>query len=267
MNLLKRELAPILPEAWEVIDAEATRVLKLHLAGRKLVDFSGPHGWRYAAVNTGRLHLLTEQPVEGVSMGIRTVQTLMEVRTPILLDTMELDMIARGASDPDLRSVVVAAEKVAWVEDSAIFNGYKAAGITGIIGASPHAAVPIEGPGGWPAAVVAAKETLRTAGVGGPYALVLGPKAYDEISSASDDGYPVRKHLERQIVDGPIVWAPAIEGAVLLSVRGNDYELTVGQDLSIGYAFHERHRVELYLTETFTFRVLEPSAAIALRRA
>ena len=54
--------------------------------------------------------------------------------------------------------------------------------------------------------------------------------------------------------------AAAIQGGVLLSVRGGDYELTVGQDLSIGYADHDRHTVELYLTESFTFRVLEPRA-------
>src|SRR5438045_2139861 len=59
MDLLKRELAPITSEAWQQIDEEARRVLKLHLAGRKLVDFSGPHGWQLGAVNTGRL-----KPVE-----------------------------------------------------------------------------------------------------------------------------------------------------------------------------------------------------------
>ena len=35
MDLLKRTLAPILPEAWKAIDEEARRVLKLNLAGRK----------------------------------------------------------------------------------------------------------------------------------------------------------------------------------------------------------------------------------------
>ena len=54
MNNLKRELAPISTAAWKQIDAEATRVLKLKLAGRKLVDFDGPLGPTAAAVNTGR---------------------------------------------------------------------------------------------------------------------------------------------------------------------------------------------------------------------
>ena len=54
-DLLKRDLAPITPDALAAVDAEATRVLKLNLAGRRLVDFKGPHGWQLAAVNTGRL--------------------------------------------------------------------------------------------------------------------------------------------------------------------------------------------------------------------
>ena len=41
----------------------------------------------------------------------------------------------------------------------------------------------------------------------------------------------------------------------------------MGQDLSIGYAAHDRENVELYITESFTFRILEEKAAIFLPRA
>lgn len=266
MDLLKRELAPILPEAWKLIDAEATRVLRLNLAGRKLVDFKGPCGWACGAVNTGRLRMFEEQPVDGVSAGIRLVQPLVELRTPILLDTLELDTVARGADDPDLGNVVRAAESTARVEDEAIFNGWQDAGIAGILPSSPHSPIPVGSAAGWPEALVQAKEVLRVAGISGPYALALGPAAYDELSAASEDGYPIRKRIE-QIVEGPLVWAPAVKGAVLVTTRGGDFELTVGQDLSIGYAYYERDRIELYLTESFTFRVLEPAAAVHLIRS
>ena len=267
MDLLKRELAPILPEAWKLIDDEARRVLRLNLAGRKVVEFEGPHGWRCAAVNTGRLELLKEEPVEDVSVGIRRVQPLIEVRTPIVLKTMDLDTVARGGEDPDLAPVVRAAEKIARLEDRAIFHGYPAGGISGIAESSPHPAVPVAKVEEWPRAVVLAKEVLRTAGIAGPYALLLGRRAYDEVSAAASDGYPIRKRLERDLADNSIIWAPALEGALLVSVRGGDYELSVGQDLSIGYAYHTKHEVELYLTESFTFRVLEPRAAVRIDRA
>ena len=77
--------------------------------------------------------------------------------------------------------------------------------------------------------------------------------------------HPLRKRIEENLIDGSLVWAPVLdEGAVLLSTRGGDYELTVGQDLSIGYAYHTKDEVELYLTESFMFRVLEPTAAVCL---
>lgn len=267
MDLLKRQLAPILPDAWKAIDEEAKRVLTLNLAGRKLVDFRGPFGWGFAAVSTGRMRLLQEQPIKNVSVGVRTVQPLIELRTPILLDIMEMDTIARGAVNPELGPVVHAAEIVARTEDRAVFHGYPAAGIVGIIESSPHSPIEVPSVEDWPRAIVKAKEVLRAAGVGGPYALALGLRAYDDLSAASEDGYPLRKRIERTIIDGPFVWAPALDGAVLLSTRGGDFELTVGQDLSIGYAYHEKHQVELYLTESFTFRVLEPTAAIWLKSA
>jgi len=265
MDLLKRELAPILPEAWRLIDAEARRVLALNLAGRKLVDFRGPHGWAFAAVNTGRLDLREEKPAAQVHVGVRVVKPLVELRVPVTLDIMELDGVARGATDPDLDPVVEAAERIALAEDRAIFHGLKAAGIVGLVEASPHASIAVAKPADYPRLVIQAKETLQEAGVDGPYALALGPSAFDQLFAAADDGYPIAKRIAPQILDGPIVRAPALEGGVVLSTRGGDYELTVGQDLSVGYAWRDKHKVELFLTESFTFRVLEPTAAVHLK--
>ena len=104
---------------------------------------------------------------------------------------------------------------------------------------------------------------LRLAGVEGPYALVLGQDAYTIASGGSDDGYPVIEHLER-LVDGGIVWAPGIAGGVVLSTRGGDFELEIGQDLSIGYQSHDEGSVTLYFQESMTFRALTAEAAVAL---
>ncbi|MEO8548811.1 MAG: family 1 encapsulin nanocompartment shell protein [Kofleriaceae bacterium] len=267
MDLLKRELAPITSEAWEQIDEEAKRVLELHLAGRKLVDFSGPHGWTLGGVNTGRLARITKDPVDDVGHAVRVVQPLVELRSPIALPIMELDYAARGAKDLDLDPVIDTAERVAQAEDGAIWHGLDDAGIDGIIPSSPHKPIDVGGGIGWLRAIAQAKEVLRIAGVNGPYALAAGVDAYDELVATGDDGYPLQRRIEENLGVTPIVWAPALRGgAVLLSIRGGDYELTVGQDLSIGYAGSTREQVELYITESFTFRVLEDKAAILLRR-
>ncbi|MDB5217743.1 MAG: Bacteriocin [Myxococcaceae bacterium] len=263
MDLLKRSHAPILDAAWELVDAEAKRVLELTLAGRKVVDFRGPHGWKYAAVNTGRLKILSGAQEE-VSLGVRLVQPLIETRVPIKLAIMELDTVARGADDLDLSPVVDAAKRIALVEDGAIFNGLATAAIEGILPSTPHN-VPL--PADilqLPRVVVDAKEILRKSGIGGPYVLVLGTAHYELVYAATEDGRSLSKRLEQLVPEGHIVQSDAIQGGALVSARGGDYELTVGQDLSIGYAYHTKHEVELYLTESFTFRVLEPAAAVRI---
>ncbi len=112
--------------------------------------------------------------------------------------------------------------------------------------------------------VVDAAETLRRAGINGSYALALGPNCSAGLAQAAQDGYPIRERVEH-FLDGPMVLAPKVDGAVLLSHRGGDYQLSVGQDLSIGYAGHDRDKVYLYLTESFAFRVPERSAAVYLK--
>jgi uncharacterized linocin/CFP29 family protein len=263
VDLLKRSQAPITAEAWEQIDAEARRVLQLNLAGRRLVDFNGPHGWTYAAVNLGRLEIKPDSGL-GVPWGVRTVQPLIELRVPFEMKIAELDDASRGAQ-LELDAVVTAAEKIAAAEDRSIFHGFKVGGIDGIVTASPHTPITIpEDFAEYPSAVVEALEALRRAGVDGPYALALGPDCYAGLAQAAEDGYPIRERV-RRVLDGPMVWAPQVDGAVVLSTRGGDFELTVGQDLAIGYAGRDATKVNLYLTESFTFRTIEKAAAVYLK--
>ena len=94
---------------------------------------------------------------------------------------------------------------------------------------------------GYPGAVAQAVSQLRLAGRQWPYALVLGRRRYTAVSGGSDEGYPVFHHIQR-LVDGEIVWAPAIEGGFVLTTRGGDFELDIGQDISIGYLSHSEYR-------------------------
>jgi uncharacterized linocin/CFP29 family protein len=104
---------------------------------------------------------------------------------------------------------------------------------------------------------------LRLVGVNGPYSVLLGAKAYTELAETRDHGYPVLEHVKR-IVDGDLIWAPAIEGAFVLTTRGGDFELNLGQDISIGYLTHTDAVVRLYLQESFTFRLLTSEASVVL---
>jgi uncharacterized linocin/CFP29 family protein len=73
----------------------------------------------------------------------------------------------------------------------------------------------------------------------------------------------VLEHVHR-LVTGEIIWAPALAGAFVLSTRGGDFQLHIGQDTSIGYSSHNDTAVRLYLQETITFLLLTKEAAVAL---
>ena len=265
MNDLLRELAPVSEEAWKQIEDEARRTLKRMLAARKLVDFKGPLGWHASAVNLGRSERVAIQAGQGVEARLRRIQPLVEIRVPFELAREELETIGRGAEDADLDSVRDAARKAAVVEDHAVFEGYAQIGMRGIAEAAASGVLTISDDyTQYPALVAEAVSNLHGAGVGGPYAIALGPRCYTGLTKTTHNGFPVIDHV-RKLVDGPIVWAPALMGAAVISQRGGDFELTVGQDFSIGYLEHSATAVRLYLQESFTFRVLTPEAAVALR--
>lgn len=61
-----------------------------------------------------------------------------------------------------------------------------------------------------------------------------------------------------------LFWAPAIAGAFVMTTRGGDFDLHIGQDVSIGYSSHTDSAVRLYLQQTFTFLLRTTEAAVAL---
>ncbi len=263
MNNLHRELAPISDGAWAQIEEEASRTLKRHLAARRVVDVLGPKGVELSAVGTGHLKPIPG-PAEGIQTAQREVKALVELRVPFELTRAAIDDVERGATDSDWSPVKGAARTIAFAEDRSVFEGYAAAGIQGIRQGSSNPVLTLPANArGYPDAVAQAVSQLRLAGVNGPYALVLGAEAYTLASGGSDDGYPLLHHIER-VVDGGIIWAPAIEGGFVLTTRGGDFALDIGQDISIGYASHSSTAVELYLQETLTFRVLTAEAAVVL---
>lgn len=265
MNHLHRPLAPISDAAWEEISQEATRELRHFLSGRRVVDLSGPHGWDHSCLDLGRVTDPAGGPADGVESRVRLVQPLTELRTPFTVARSEIDAVDRGAPDADWDPVIDAARRAALAEDRLVFGGFPGAGVRGIVEASPHAPLPITTDYSmYPNHVAKAVEFLKRSGVDGPYAIALGPRCYTGVIETTErGGYPVLEHL-RLITGGPVVWAPAVDGAVLVSLRGGDFELEVGQDFAIGYLDHDAESVTLYLEESLTFRAISPEAAIGL---
>ncbi len=263
MNNLYRELAPISDAAWADIEEEARRTFEQHVAARRVVDLTGPDGVTRASVNTGHLNEI-HTPGEGVIAHLRVSQPLVRLRIPFTVSREDVDDVERGAQDANWQPVKDAAKKIAFAEDHAVFEGYADAGIAGVRESSSNPALTLPAEArDYPNVVSQAVTALRLAGVGGPFSLLLSADAYTMVSETSDHGYPIREHLAR-VLDGEIVWAPAIEGAFLLSARGGDFELRLGQDLSIGYLAHDADTVQLYFQESLTFLVHTTEASVAL---
>ncbi|HUJ33002.1 MAG TPA: family 1 encapsulin nanocompartment shell protein [Candidatus Acidoferrum sp.] len=263
MNNLHRELAPISDAAWAQIEEETSRTLKRYLAGRRVVDVHGPAGAGLSAVGTGHLRAIASGK-EGTVARQREVKALVELRVPFHLDRQAIDDVERGANDADWQPAKDAARQLAYAEDGAIFEGYAAAGIVGIRQGTSNPRMTLPGDvRAYPEAVAQGLSRLRLVGVNGPYAVLLGADAYTALAETSDHGYPVLEHVKR-LVDDKIIWAPAIQGAFVVTTRGGDFDLHIGQDASIGYLNHTDTAVHLYLQETFTFLFLTAEAAVAL---
>jgi uncharacterized linocin/CFP29 family protein len=264
MNHLLRGHAPLTDSNWKLLDEEAVERLEGPLAARRLVDFIGPQGWEHSATNLGRVEAV-DAPEPGVSALRRRVLPLVELRVDFTVSRSEMRDDDRGAVDVDLESLDTAAHQIAICENSAIFNGWAKAGIQGVIECSPFEPEPL-GPDAdsYPRSVARAVEALREAGVEGPYGLALGPDEYIKVIETTEHGgYPLFDHL-KDILEGQIVWAPGLRGAIVMSLRGGDFLLESGQDLSVGYDHHDANEVHLYLEESFSFVVATPEAAAPL---
>jgi uncharacterized linocin/CFP29 family protein len=194
---------------------------------------------------------------------------MVERRTTFEVPRAELDAIDRGKPDPDTDFLTDVARKAALAEDGAIFHGLDAAGIDGIGEASPHDTIILDPDdfSRYTTSVAKAVALLKASGVDGPYGIALGPRCYmGVIETTEHGGYPLLAHLGL-ILGGPVVWAPAVSGAVVMSTRGDDFDLVVGQDFSVGYLTHDAESVSLYLEESLTFLNKGPEAAVRLAYA
>ncbi|HEV7527414.1 MAG TPA: family 1 encapsulin nanocompartment shell protein [Solirubrobacteraceae bacterium] len=265
MNHLLREHAPITDAGWKLIDEEARERLLPGLASRRLVDFSGPHGWERSATNLGRVERVDVSELEGIEANRRVVLALIELRARFVVSREELRAGDRGAEDVDFDELDAAAQRIVEAENTAVFHAWPKAGIAGITASSPHEAI-VRGAGfeDYTGCVARAVELLLRSGIAGPYGLALGREDYTSVvETAEHGGYPLLDHL-RNIIKGPIVWAPGVTGAVVVSMRGGDFALESGQDISVGYSSHDAEVVSLYLEESYSFRVLTPEAAVAI---
>ena len=264
MNILKKSIAPITDKAWEEITDRTKQILATYLTARKFVDIDGPNGLEQGGVSTGRLIVPENQRPEGINYGIREVLPFIEIRKPFELDLWELDNIERGAKDADLSPLEEAVMEVAFFEEKVIYEGFDTIHVEGI--EKSALADPVDIPQNTNAFL---KELgnqiihLSQNAVEGPYSLIINKTEWLELVKLSE-GYPILTQL-KEILGGQVIINQSNEHSYLVSERGGDFELVLGQDFTLGYDSHDTRYVKLYLTASFTFRVLSPEAIVVLK--
>jgi len=265
MEILKKKMAPLSSEMWKEIKDQAKSVLSTSRTIRKFADIDGPYGSDFATVSTGRLKVPRQKWKTGTNYGIREVLPLVEIRIPFELDLWELENIDKGAKDVELDNLDEALKSVVKLEENIIYKGLKDAGIKGLEESSKY---PVEDLPDNPSDILkyigALINRLQQNGVEGPYSLVLEENYWLELINLTD-GYPIIQQL-KDLLEGQIIVNNNFDKSFLLSKRGGDYELTIGQDTSIGYDSHDDRNIKLYLTESFTFRVLSPESIVVMAK-
>ncbi|MDR1378032.1 MAG: bacteriocin family protein [Synergistaceae bacterium] len=268
MGILRRSTSMVSPEAWEELDKQARLVFQAALSARKFVDFVGPKGWNYTAHSLGRLYVDPQQS-GAIRYGINMLLPLVEVRQSFLLDIWELDDIVRGCRNPNLTPLEDAAHAVAEFEEKIIYEGFEPAGIAGLSGASADNTVnlkydldSLDFEPFFLRGLTAALGKLRDSAVQGPYTLVACPSLWNEIYTRGD--YAPFSDKVKNVTGGDIVRSNRESASYLISGRGGDFELVVGQDLSLGYDGREGTNVKFFFAESFTFNVVNSEAVIPL---
>ncbi len=259
MDILKRNLAPISDAAWQEIDNRAKDVLKATLTARKVVSVNGPKGWDYTVISEGRLEV-GEESSEGVRTGVYKVKPLVEARKAFELNKWELDNLSRGAKDLDLDALEDAVKSLALFEEEAIYNGFSQADIIGLKAYAKEARSLGEGSEEILESLSEAILKLKEVYAEKPYTLIVGKGVFKKLNKLYNGALLL--DVVKELIGGDVIYSEAIEGAFLLPFNHEDIELTVGQDFSIGYESHDSKTVKFFITESFTFRVLDEKLII-----
>ncbi|MFW5971912.1 MAG: family 1 encapsulin nanocompartment shell protein [Bacillota bacterium] len=265
MTLLKRHLAPIDDEVWSFIEEEARDVLVDKLNGRKVVNTVGPKGMDYAAYNTGRSMKLDVKDDDAI-YSIRNVLPLVEVEVPFTIKRSEIESYLRGAKDVDTDDLIDAVNKIANIENNALYYGLEEAGIEGLVSVSDQVTIEVTEETGLITPITSAIQGLKKESVDGPYNLVVGPYLYSLLHKLDEHGYPLRNKIT-ELIGGNIIFSEEMEEKGILIADGeDDFELIVGQDISIGFRRENDEEIEFFLTESFTFKANTPEAVIVFEK-
>jgi uncharacterized linocin/CFP29 family protein len=191
---------------------------------------------------------------------------LAEIRADFSLSWTAVEVFERGAPTLDTSAGEGAAREVALAEDRIVLYGDPVG--HGFLESEGSPSVTVQDwskPGQALSDVLRAVEALDGLGISGAYELVLSPaRYYAFLQGAEDGGYPTSRHL-KTVIEGVHRSAVLKQAGALFSTRGDDFVITVGGDLSVGYRGHDTAGVHLFCIETVASQVVTPEAVCLLK--
>ncbi|MBN2504197.1 MAG: bacteriocin family protein [Bacilli bacterium] len=255
MDLFKQNLAPIPGEAWAEINNRAEKVIKSVLTARKALHVEGPFGFEKTVVSTGRLNLLPDNDKSGVRSGLYDSHSLLETRQNFELSRWELDNVIRGTKDIDLEPLEKAAEAIAKFEEKALYYGNKDANIRGLIELA-GTKITLKGDSQTILQEVSrAVIKLEEAYANKPLDLIVGDDFYDQLNKIH--GAKLLREIVESVIGGKVIRSSNLQGGLLLPNNHEDLELTIGQDYTIGYEFHDQTSVKFFIMNSFVLNVYD----------
>lgn len=263
MDMLRRETAPLSERVWKELDQAVARTARHVMSARRVATFDGPRGWDFIAAPLGTMTPCHTR--EGrATVCIPEAVLLPQVRADFSLPWSAVEVFERGGPALDTQTAEAAAREVAMAEDRLAFFGQPLG-----VGFLTSKESPRLGLRDWSQAehvladLLKAVETLDSLAVPGPYEAVLAPRRYYAYLSASDEGYPITRHLKGVLAD--VHRSTVMEdGGAVFSLREGDFILTVGGDLAVGYRSHDREAVHLFCVETVAAQAVSPESVCRL---
>lgn len=264
MDVLRRGSAPLSDHTWKAIDQAVVQEARHVLSARRIATFDGPKGWEHLATPLGTM---TTCPTGrgGASVCVPSLVLLAEIRVEFALATALVEAFERGAPTLEADAAEAAAREVALAEDRLLLYGDPVG--RGFLTGTESPRVQL---GDWsrPGAVVSdllrAVETLDKLGIPGPYeALLSTERYYAYLRATTEGGYPAARQL-RHVLGGVHRAMVMQEAGAVFSMRGGDFVVTVGGDLSVGYRAHDETSIHLFCIETVTGQAVTPKAVCIL---
>jgi uncharacterized linocin/CFP29 family protein len=267
MEWLRRNAPSLSEKAWKAIDETAAAMFKQTVVARRIVDFDGPRGWGHVATQLG-----TFKPVQAseatpkVRLSVPEVMLLTELRAEFSVTWSAIDIFERVGPTLESDTIEEAAREIALAEDRLVFFGTSSS--PGLLTSHDSPRVALSDwsvPGRVVTDLLAAVQKLDELGIKGPYEAVLSPSHYYSYLLHMGEGgaYPAAKQLG--LVIEKVHNSPVIDGAALFSTRGNDFLITVGGGLTVGYRAHNDTNVHLFCVETIAAQLLTPNAVCLIR--